>query len=132
MTPELIEAATTLADTLARENAALAALDLPRAAGLLAEKQSSAEAFARAQAAAGLQAVFDAEQRRLAAAIAARLSDIARENHRLLERALGVQRRVLNTVARAAAKAVGRAPRYGATGALAPVRQTPVVVSARV
>jgi hypothetical protein len=132
MTPELIEAATALADTLARENAALALLDLPRAGGLLAEKQRSAEAFARAQAAADLAAAFDAEQQRLAAAIATRLSDLAQENRRLLERALGVQRRVLNTVARAAAKAVGRAPRYGATGALAPGRQAPVVVSARV
>ena len=49
MTPELIDAAGRLADTIARENAALDALDLPLAAGLLAEKQAAMVAFGAAE-----------------------------------------------------------------------------------
>ena len=50
MSAELIEAANCLIETLTRENAALTALDLPRAAGMLADKQRTVEAFAAAQA----------------------------------------------------------------------------------
>jgi hypothetical protein len=49
MTPELIAAAVRLADTLAQENRALTALDLPRAAGMLEAKTRALEAFAAAQ-----------------------------------------------------------------------------------
>ena len=49
MTPELIAAAVRLADALAHENRALAALDLPRAAGMLEDKTRALEAFAAAQ-----------------------------------------------------------------------------------
>ncbi len=48
MSTTLIDSMGRLADVLARENAALAALDLSRAASMLAEKQDAASAFARA------------------------------------------------------------------------------------
>ena len=50
MTKDLIAAGTVLAETLQTENAALAALDLPRAAGMLADKQRAAAGFVAAQA----------------------------------------------------------------------------------
>ena len=45
MTKDLITAGTRLAETLETENAALAALDLPRAAGMLADKRSAVAEF---------------------------------------------------------------------------------------
>ncbi|MDA8253872.1 MAG: hypothetical protein M0Z28_32510 [Rhodospirillales bacterium] len=123
MTPRQIAAAVALADTLARENAALAALDLAGAAAMLDAKQAAAAAFAAAQA---TPAAPDAAHQRLAA----QLRDLADENRRLLERAIRVQGRVLEVVARALPKPPGR--RYGATGAPARGAVAPVIVSARV
>lgn len=51
MSDVLLFAATRLADLLAQENAALATLDLPRAAALLADKQAAAERFAAVRSA---------------------------------------------------------------------------------
>ncbi len=50
MTEDLAIAAARLAEVLTAENAALAALDLPRAGALLAEKISAADAFVAAHA----------------------------------------------------------------------------------
>ncbi|MBC7801937.1 MAG: hypothetical protein H7Z10_15065, partial [Gemmatimonadaceae bacterium] len=54
-----------------------------------------------------------------AAGLALRLRDLAEENRTLLERAIAVQGRVLDLVARAARQGAG-ANRYGAGGAAMP------------
>ncbi len=99
MSPALIDAAIRLADALARENQALAALDLPRAAGMLGDKQRAADAFLAAQSllSHGATARPDAAARD----VAARLGMLAEENRRLLERAIAVQGRVIGTLAQA-------------------------------
>jgi hypothetical protein len=99
MSEEAMTAATALVETLEAENAALAALDLPRAAGLLADKQRAVAEFAAA-------APQPAAQR-----TARRLRALAIENKRLLERALAVQGKVIGIVARAAA--ASEQTRYG-------------------
>jgi hypothetical protein len=121
MTPELIAAAVSLAETLAAENAALTALDLPRAVSLIPEKQRASDAFAAAQALARRGTEPHAE----AARLAARLHDLAAENRRLLERAINVQSRVLGLVARAVPRATAHrnGTRYGANGNLSASRQ---------
>ena len=48
MTRRLVETAVALADVLARENAALAAMNLPQAAAMLADKQKALASFAAA------------------------------------------------------------------------------------
>jgi hypothetical protein len=101
MSQALIAAANQLADTLAAENAALAALDLPRAGAMLADKQSAVAGFlaaCEAQDAATWNAVTEPMARRLQA--------LSQENRALLERALAVQSRVIGVIARAAAPAV--------------------------
>jgi hypothetical protein len=127
MTHDLNEAAERLAAVLARENAALAALDLRRAAGMLAEKQQAAAAFVAAQAFVVAQADTGAAP---SVALARRLGDLAQENRRRLERAITVQRRIIGIVARAT-RGASPAPRYGATGAMAASRPAPVTFSAR-
>jgi hypothetical protein len=131
MSTALLDAAAALAETLARENAALAALDLHGTAALLAEKQAVAAAFVAAQREA---APHDLQQP-AARALATRLRDLAAENRRLLDHALRVQDRVIGCIARALPKALapgGRgAPTYAASGALAPQRHAGVVISAR-
>jgi hypothetical protein len=108
--PNLQAAAIQLADTLAAENAALRALDLPGAAALLVQKQAALAAFAAARTCG-----------RPAPALlptAIRLRELAEENRRLLERAITVQTRVLGVLA-GAARSVNVAPRYGRSGAYA-------------
>jgi gamma-glutamyltranspeptidase len=116
MTNELIAAAARLADALRAENEALAALDLKRAAAMLPEKTEAAAAFT------ALGNAMRPGQEPEARDLAARLRDLAEENRRLLERAIAVQGRVLETIA-SAARAQASAPRYGARGALAPDRK---------
>ncbi len=100
MSKELIAAASLLADTLAEENAALAALDLPRAAAMLADKQ---------RAVAGFLAARDAQSVAMPDAVieplARRLQSLSQENRTLLERAIAVQGRVIGVIARAAVPA---------------------------
>ena len=83
---------------LEQENAALTAMDLPRAAALVVRKTAAIERLA------GLPASRPAAER---------LDDLARHNRRLLERAMIAQERVIGIVARAAANV--DAP-YGAGG----------------
>ena len=110
MSADLLAAMQRLADTLAAENAALSALDLPGAGGLLARKQAAyAELTAARQGAAPSPALRSA---------ASRLLDLAEENRALLERAIAVQGQVLGVLARAA-RACGPAPRYGRSGGYA-------------
>lgn len=111
--PGLMAAAVRLADVLATENAALAALNMTAAARLLPEKIAAADAFAAVQAEA-----FKASAGRSRAeleTLARRLRDLTAENRRLLERAMRVQGRVIETVARAARITAERAaaPAYG-------------------
>ena len=108
MTHDLISAGTLLADTLEEENAALLALDLPRAVGLLADKQRAVDGLAAAQAAPAANPAAERMARRLKA--------LALENKRLLERAIAAQSRVIGVVGRAAAPALaptGYAPLRG-------------------
>jgi hypothetical protein len=125
VTHDLREAAERLADVLARENAALAALDLRGAAGMLAEKQQAAAAFAAAQPGAGNPP----------AELARRLRDLAQENREKLEYAINVQRRVIGIIARAIRSTTPTTrqggTRYGATGAMMAGRSAPVTLSAR-
>jgi hypothetical protein len=97
MSNDMIAAGTLLAETLEAENAALLALDLSRAAGMLAIKQRAVADLVAAQAA---PASRDAAER-----MARRLQVLAVENRRLLERAMAAQGRVIEVVARAAASA---------------------------
>ena len=128
MNRRLIDAAVALADTLARESAALAAMDLAGAAAMLPAKQAAAASFAAAQALPMPPAM--PSQVEALRAVAERLRDAAEENRRLLERALRVQGRVVGIVARAA-RPKPAAPRYAASGDLAPDRAAPLLVSAR-
>ena len=120
MTHGLNEAAEHLAAVLTRENTALAALDLRRAAGMLAEKQQAAAAFVAAQPGAGAPP----------AELAQRLHDLAQDNRLKLEHAMAVQRRIIGIIARAI-RGNAPAPRYGATGAIAAPRTGPFTLSAR-
>jgi hypothetical protein len=92
---------------LVEENAALAAMDFARAGALLAPKHAAADALAAAWRAAdpGMEVTDKMRE----------LGELAEENRQLLKRAMRVQRRVLDLVAKAA-----RAPlptgRYGAAG----------------
>jgi hypothetical protein len=130
MNRDMIEAAVALAATLAQENAALAAMDLAGAAGLLAEKEGATMAFTAAQRRAGGDPAgpLTGAQRDVAEQLGRQLSDLAAENRRLLERAILVQRRVVGTMVAAVPKAMGGAARYGATGAMAATRRPPPVV----
>lgn len=113
----LVDAATRLRDVLAAENVALLALDVPAAAALLEEKLAASRGLAAA--AAGRSAVRQtSEAASLAASLALRLRELAEENRVLLERAIQVQGRVLDMVARAARQgALQAGGRYGAGGA---------------
>ena len=90
MSQELIAAANMLADTLAKENVALTALDLPRAASMLADKQ---------RAVAGFLTACDAERTATVhatiAPLAQRMRLLSEENRTLLERAIAVPGRVI-------------------------------------
>ena len=134
MTRELIAAAARLADTLAEENGALAALDLTRAAGMLDDKTRALEAFTAAQAliergeAASRQTTSPPE----AEQVVTRLRNLADENRRLLEHAIAVQGRVIGLVARAIPGKVAEQDgiRYGADGGRAEPRSRSVALSA--
>jgi hypothetical protein len=109
MGADLITAGGDLAELLAAENAALAALDLPRAVGLLPDKRRAAENFAAAQNTPIAPGQRDAAER-----MAHRLQALAEENKARLTRAMAAQSRVIGVIARAAAPAgYGAAPTYG-------------------
>jgi hypothetical protein len=112
-----------LADLLTRENAALAALDFPAAAALLAEKTAALAALQAAPP--GTMAPGN---------LARTLPALVADNRALLERAILVQHRVIGIIARAAPRAAsGAVVRYGRDGARAWGRQQPAVaMSARV
>jgi hypothetical protein len=132
MMDTLLAAGDRLADALRAENEALARLDLPGAAGLAGAKMRCADAFAAAFAAASKVGARPegAAQRDGARDMAARLEALGAENKRLLQRAVAVQSRVIETIA-AAAMSRAADPVYGAAGRRpAAPRQAPAVALA--
>jgi hypothetical protein len=105
------EAVERMSALLVEENAALEAMDFARAGALLAPKHAAADALAAAWRAAD-PALGVTEKMR-------ELGILAEENRQLLKRAMRVQRRVLDLVAKAARPPAG-AGRYGAMGKPAP------------
>jgi hypothetical protein len=132
MMDTLIAAGDRLADALLAENEALARLDMPGAAGLAGAKMRATDAFAAAFAAASkLGARPDSPgQRQGARDMAARLETLGAENKRLLQRAIAVQSRVIETIAGAALPRAAANPGYGAAGRRAPPRQAPAMALA--
>ena len=123
MSDDAVVAATRLVALLARENAALSALDLSEAGRLLPEKRAATEALARASAATD-------KDRGVVIGLAGQILTLAADNRVLLERALAVQRRILEIIARAAQPAAGG---YGAGGtARRPNQMGPIAISARI
>ena len=116
----LLVAGQRLAEALRAENAALAALDLPRAASVAETKIRATDAFAAAQAAAlrtGARAAGGIG--RSIASLAEDLAALGQENQRLLQRAITIQSRVIEVIAGAAlpqAAAAAGGARYGASG----------------
>jgi hypothetical protein len=107
MNPALDQAARSLAVVLTEENTALEAMDFARAGALLARKHAAAEALAAAWRAAAAHDVNEQDLRALGV--------LADENRKLLNRAMRVQRRVLDLVTRAA-RAAAAPSRYTAAG----------------
>ena len=127
MTQDRIDAAVDLAEILARENEALARMDLARAAAMLGAKRRAAEAFERAY---GAKPGHEAAGRP-AGPVERQLADLAQENRRLLERAIRAQGRVIGTIAGAVARSADEGF-YRADGARASRRKAPALtLSAR-
>lgn len=130
MMQPLMIAAQRLAEALRAENEALARLDLSQAAELATPKRQASEAFAAAYAAArGTNARAEGPERLEAEQIAGRLRDLSAENRRLLERAIELQSRVIETIAGAARPAPTGT--YGERGANREGRAGAVSVVAR-
>jgi len=116
-------AARRLADVLDRENDALRAMDLRRAAAFLPEKSAAIAALATS-AEAGVVPVTPG-----LVSVTTRLSSLVSENRVLLERAIAAQQRVIGIVVRAAA-AASTGPGYGARGPRA-LRPSPIAFATR-
>ncbi|MCR0981278.1 hypothetical protein [Roseomonas populi] len=124
----LLLAGQRLAEALRAENEALSRLDLTRAATLATAKVQASDAFTAAYGAATKTGAgpgsMGGELRAAAETLALRLRDLSDENRRLLERAIGLQSRVIETIAGAAIPA-SRPATYGGLGQRAMPRQTP-------
>jgi hypothetical protein len=105
--PSMDEAVARLSALLAEENAALDAMDFARAGSLLASKHAAADALAAAWRAADPGAAISEKMHELGL--------LADSNRQLLKRAMRVQHRVLDLVAKAARQPTA-AGRYGAEG----------------
>ena len=114
MSTQLIDTVTDLADTLARENAALDALDLSGAVAMLPEKRRALTVLTDTKS-----IVLRPDLRPAMEVALRRLRDLAAENRRLLSHALTVQSRVIEIVAGALPRPE-TAGRYGAPGARIP------------
>ncbi|MFL5257841.1 MAG: hypothetical protein ACJ8AI_34175 [Rhodopila sp.] len=99
MSTTALDAASRLADVLAQENAALQRMDLPAAVALMPEKETALAGMAR-ETPLPANALSPATL-----AIGRRLAALAEENRVLLERAIGVQARIVHMVAQAIASA---------------------------
>jgi len=131
MIDALMIAGQRLVEALRAENAALARLDLGAAAELARTKRQAADAFAAAYDAAtrsGRRA--EGEDRDRAEQIALHLKDLTAENRRLLERAIELQSRVIETIA-GAVRPPGPGT-YGQRGRARDGQPTPVSFAARI
>jgi hypothetical protein len=130
MIEALMLAAQRLMEALRAENEALARLDLAAAGVLAGAKRQAADAFAAAYAAASrIGTRAEGPERARAEEIALGLRDLTAENRRLLERAIELQSRVIETIA-GAARPAGPGT-YGARGRLRDGRAGPVSIVAR-
>jgi len=123
LTNGLDQAVQRLAQVLSAENTALAAMDFASAGALLAPKHAAADALAAALRGAAAQEADPAALMEL--------GNLADENRRLLNRAMRVQRRVLDLVARAA-RASQPVSRYGASGAISRAAPGPRSLAKRI
>jgi hypothetical protein len=119
---ELTQAADALTALLARENQALAVLDLVAATALFDAKQQATAAFVKAQ-----QADSEPPSR----AQLRQLDEAARENQRRLAHAIAVQGRLIGLLTRTAPRALAGAANYDRRGAPTTTRTPPVALSAR-
>lgn len=127
MIQALLNAGLRLTEALRAENEALARLDLASAATLGTAKMQASDAFAAAFGAAMKTGGSAQGELRVAAEkLAARLRELSEDNRRLLERAIGLQSRVIETIAGAAIPAA-RPTTYGGMGERAMARQTPAL-----
>jgi len=123
MMDAVIAAGERLAEALRAENEALAALDLTRAAAMATRKMQATDAFAAATAAATrTQARAEGSMREAAENLAKNLSSLGQENRKLLETAIELQSRVIETIA-GAARPLTAAPGYGRAGKSRPAVQ---------
>ena len=130
MMKPLLLAGHRLAEALRAENEALARLDLNQAAALSTAKRQASDAFAAAfDAAHRTGSKAEGEERGNAEDIAGRLRDLSAENRRLLERAIDLQSRVIETIA-GAARAPGPGT-YGERGDKRAGRVVPLSLSSR-
>lgn len=129
MNTSVIDAAMRLADILARENAALQAMDIKAVTALLTDKAQALAAFTAAgEAAAGVPHAL----RPKAETLARNLRDLVHENRRQLDIALQVQGRVLGAIARVAAQQTKQiTPRYGGGGSPTSSHPAAIAISAR-
>ncbi len=119
-----------LAEALRAENEALAAMDLVQATALTETKLAATDAFAAAWSSASHTGAIangnsatDAKAKAAAAALAERLGHLSAENRRLLEHAIALQARVIETIAGAAMPRSAPST-YGQSGARAQLRMT--------
>lgn len=133
MIETVIKAGLRLAEALRAENEALAKLDLPAAAALATPKMQATDAFAAACTAAQRTGTKVAgPERGTATEMATRLASLSAENRRLLERAVAIQSRVIETIAGAARPAQNGPAGYGAAGRYrAPPTTRPMAIATR-
>jgi hypothetical protein len=133
MMEAVIAAGERLAEALRAENEALAALDLTRAAAMAARKVQASDAFAAATAAAArVNARADGPVRAAAQRLAEDLGGLGQQNRRLLEEAIALQSRVIETIAHAS-RPLAAAPGYGRAGrSRPPVQAAALAVATRV
>jgi chaperonin cofactor prefoldin len=126
MMQSLITAGQRLAEALAEENEALAQLDLLRAAKLADAKIRASEAFSAAHVAVHRTGarIADEIQREETERLSLRLKDLSDENRRLLERAIALQAKVIETIA-GAALPYAQPVTYTTGGRRAPLRPVP-------
>jgi hypothetical protein len=130
MMQPLLVAALRLAEALRAENEALARLDLSAAAALAEPKRQASDAFAAAfDAASRTGAQAEPRDRARAEELAGRLRDLGDENRRLLQRAIDLQSRVIETIAGAARP--DRTATYGERGTNREGRPGPVSLASR-
>lgn len=131
MMDSVITAGMRLAEALRAENEALLTLDLPRAAGLATVKIQASDAFSAAfLAASRTGAKAEGAVRRAAEDLTNHLESLGAENRRLLERAISIQSRVIETIASAALPKTTPAV-YGRYGQRSGPAQAPAMALAR-